>query len=211
MDFNVSTPTGQRQVTITLPKSGRVGVLTSGGLDSSVMLAMFLMTRKVENPNLPFIALNVKRGFGTERFSKAMIGKMEEHFDMEIPFEHVSLPPDTPHNLCLTTPIVPLLDLRFVSKVFSADTSNPAGFVHEQAPNRTPAADQHKFSRWELPFLHCDKSHIVQLMHQLDLGFVELLSHTCFAQDEYRCTTCFQCEERAWAYKTLGLTDHGDH
>lgn len=211
MDFHVSSPTGDRTIKIVLPKSGRIGILTSGGIDSSVMLAAILMTRKIENPDLPFIALNVKRGFGTERFSRAMISKMEEHLDMEIPFEHISLPEDTPHHECLTTPIVPLLNLGIITKVFSADTSNPANFVHEQAPNRTPARDQFKFSRWGLPFLNCDKSHVVSLMHQLDLGFVELMSHTCFAQDEYRCKVCFQCEERAWAYKTLNLTDHGEH
>lgn len=211
MIFDVSTPTGDRRIQITLPKSGRVGILTSGGIDSSVMLAMVLMTRKLENPDLPFVALNVKRGFGTERFSKVMISKMEEHFEMEIPFEHLDIAPDVPHYKCLTEPVVPLLDQGTITKVFSADTSNPTAFNHEQAPNRTPVSDQFKFRRWGLPFLHCDKSHVVALMHQLNLGFIETLSHTCFAQDEYRCKVCFQCEERAWAYKTLQLTDHGEH
>lgn len=211
MDFQISSPTGDRQISIALPQSGRIGILTSGGIDSSVMLALILTARKAENPTLPIIALNVKRGFGTERFSKAMIERMEEHFEMEIPFQYVQHPIDTLHHECLTRPIVPLLDLGIISKVYSADTSNPPEFEHEQAPNRTRVQDQFKFPRWNLPFLHCDKSHIVGLMHQLNVGFIEELSHTCFAQDEYRCKVCFQCEERAWAYKTLSLTDTGLH
>lgn len=211
MDFHISTPTGDRRIQITLPKTGRIGILTSGGIDSSVMLATILMTRKIENPDLPFVALNVKRGFGTERFTRVMIDKMEDYFDVQIPIQHLDIAADVPHFKCLTNPAVPLLDNGDVTKVFSADTSNPVGFVHEQAPNRTPVADQFKYQRWGLPFLHCDKSHVVALMHKMNFTFIETLSHTCFAQDEYRCRVCFQCEERAWAYKTLSLTDHGEH
>lgn len=211
MDFHVSTPTGDRKIQIILPQSGNICILASGGIDSSVLLSTILMARQAESPNLPFTVLNIKRGLGTEEFSRAMVNKLEDHFGVEIPFQYVDLDPSVHHSECLTNPIVPLLDRGDYTHCFNAETSNPAGFVHVGAPNRTPVKNQFKFKKWRMPFLHCDKTHIVQLMHQLNLSFIETMSHTCFAQARYRCKTCFQCEERAWAYKTLNLTDPGEH
>jgi hypothetical protein len=210
MDFSVETATGKRTISIVLPDRP-YGVLVSGGLDSSVLLSLILMTRAKENSTVPFTAFNIKRGVGTELFSEKMMWWTSVYFKQEFPFQHLELPPDTPHYDCLRIPGVSLLNGGKVACLFSADTSNPPGFVHHQAPERTPVEKQFSFPRWRLPFLHCDKSHIVQLMYDLRLTFIEHLSHTCFAQNIYRCGKCFQCMERAWAYSTTGNLDSGIH
>lgn len=210
MKFEVSTATGKRTINIELPTSP-YGVFVSGGIDSSILLCLILKTREVEKNTVPFMCYNVERGFGTEKFSEDMMMWISKFFQHPIPFKHVPLPVGTPHDQCLIAPSQLLFDSKEVSVVFSADTSNPPGFVHAQAPERTPVEQQHSFPRWRLPFLHCDKSHIVQLMYDLDATFIRDVSHTCFATDDYRCGTCFQCAERAWAFETVGQVDHGKY
>lgn len=208
MDFNVSSPTGDKIVKIDLPENGRIGILISGGLDSAVMTALILMARQVECPSLQVVALNVKRGFGTESFSKAMVEKMEEHFSIHLPLIHLDIPEGIDDHHSVYAAAAKLMDKRVVKKVFTADTQNPP-IDNPFAPNRNKIEDQNKFPRWGLPFIHLDKSHTVALMKQLNLNFIEEMSHTCFATDSLRCNACFQCEERAWAYQVLGLTDTG--
>jgi 7-cyano-7-deazaguanine synthase in queuosine biosynthesis len=211
MRFSVTTPTGARDIDIVLPHVGPYGVLVSGGIDSSVMLALILMARKQEQSDVPFTALNVKRGYGTEAFSAVMVNRMAQHFGVPIHYRNLDLPEGTPHHECLTTPVVPLLKLREYRMVFSGDTSNPPALEHAEAPNREPVENQDKYAGWKLPLLHCDKSHIVQLMYDLDLDFIADESHTCYAQNRLRCNVCFQCTERAWAFKMVGRPDTGQH
>jgi hypothetical protein len=208
MDFQTHTPTGVRTIRITIPREP-FGVLMSGGLDSSVMMCLILQTYLLEGSTVPFCAINVRRGFGTEVFFARMIDRISSLFQRQIDTISLPLPPGTADKDCLTVPAIPFLDNSPYKSVFSADTSNPEGVRVDQAPERTPVEKQFSFKRWHLPFLHCDKSHVVQLMYNLGLTFIETESHTCFASQDLRCGNCFQCQERAWAYKTLDLTDNG--
>lgn len=161
---------------------------------------------------MPFTAFNVMRGAGTERFSESMMMWVGKAFGEEIPFEHVPLPEGTPHYDSVRVPGLHLLDTGRVNFIFSGCTTNPPHLAdHEQAPKRTPLAEQHTYRRWKLPLLHCYKDHVVQLMYDLDLIFIRDVSHTCVAQDEYRCRNCFQCLERAWGFQNIGQVDHGKH
>lgn len=211
MDFNISTPTGDRTVTIGLPPL-HFGVMVSGGFDSSLMLALVLMTRRHQRIKAPFTAYNVRRGSGTEQFSKEMVQMLADRFGTSIDFEYLDLPPDTHHHVQVKHPIAKLMEQGKVLVTMLADTQNPPietpGWL---APDRLPVADQFKYKRWSWPFIHMDKTHTIALVRQLDLTFIETHSHTCTQQDSGRCGKCFQCQERAWGYRTLGLTDPGEH
>lgn len=211
MDFDISTPTGARTVRISLP-SLPYGVLVSGGFDSSLLLALVLMTRAQENHRVPMTAYNVRRGYGTEAFAEEIVRRLGLHFGVTIHLEHLPLPPETPHQESVMNPTVRLLDAGRIIKAFVADTTNPPiETPGSLQPVRLPVCDQFKYRRWALPFLHLDKSHTVGLVRQLGLTFIETHSHTCTRKEAFRCGQCFQCMERAWAYQTLGLTDPGEH
>ena len=211
MDFDISTPTGARTVNICLPPF-RYGVLVSGGFDSSLLLALILMARAEKKIKTPFTAYNVRRGCGTEKFSEEMVQMMEWYFSTSIQFEHLDMLPETPHEVQVRNSTVPLLNAGRIMTAICADTTNPPidtpGWL---APMRVSVEDQFKYKRWSLPLLHLDKSHTVGLVRKLGLHFIETHSHTCTQLDQYRCGKCFQCQERAWAYRTLGLTDLGQH
>jgi tRNA(Ile)-lysidine synthase TilS/MesJ len=209
MNFNVSTPTGDRVISIDIPQRP-YGVLVSGGVDSSLMLALILMAQREAGSKVRWCALNIKRGFGTEEFSEAVVRRMGEHFGVQIPFEHVNIKPDVHHSECLRAPILPLMNMGLFHRMFSADTTNPPVEI-EGSPVRVTLDEAAKYKTWSLPLLHCDKTHTVSLIRQLGLNFIETESHTCVAQDRYRCGVCFQCQERAWAYRVLGFTDPGVH
>lgn len=211
MIFNVNTLSGPRAIDIVLPDKP-YGVFVSGGVDSSVLLCLIMITRMAEGNKVPLTAFNIMRGAGTEKFSESMMMWINKMFYSDIQLEHVALPYGTPHYDCLRVPGLGLLNSRRVHFMFSGCTSNPPSLEnHEQAPTRAALDTQHTNPRWRLPFLHCYKDHIVQLMYDRNLQFIRDVSHTCFAQEEYRCGKCFQCMERAWAFENVGQVDYGKH
>lgn len=210
MDFHVTTPSGSRTVSINLPPLP-YGVMVSGGFDSSLLLALVMITRAAEGHLVPFTCFNIRRGGGTERFSRQVVDLMRLHFDRPIQLEHVDLPVGVPHSKSVPTPMVPILDSGRVCQIISGDTTNPPiATPGWQQPQREALEDQFKYKRWQMPMLHIDKSHTVALVRQLGLHFIEHYSHTCTEQDQWRCRQCFQCQERAWGYTSQGLIDPGE-
>jgi 7-cyano-7-deazaguanine synthase in queuosine biosynthesis len=59
------------------------------------------------------------------------------------------------------------------------------------------------------PFFDLYKTDIVQFA--IDCNAQELfnITHTCTEQQQGRCNNCWQCQERAWAFNKLNLTDTG--
>jgi 7-cyano-7-deazaguanine synthase in queuosine biosynthesis len=93
--------------------------------------------------------------------------------------------------------------------VIGADTTNPTVELPGLAPVRVPVEEQDKWQNYKLPFLHLDKSHTVQLAHDLGLDWLPKMTHTCTESPDIRCGQCWQCNERAWAFNLLGLEDTG--
>lgn len=211
MQFNVSSPSGDRTIDLNLPKSGRIAVLLSGGLDSAVMLSLILMAKQKENLDLNIIAINVMRGRGTEEFSESMLNAINSHFNEKIVLHHIKVPPNVDDATAILHSTAPLTNAPALFKnIFCGSTTNPP-IDHPGAPIRASVDKQHAFIKWRMPFLHCDKSHTVALMKHLGLDFIEELSHTCTETESLRCGECFQCTERAWAYSELGLIDKGKY
>lgn len=199
-------------VDIRLPKTDLpIGVLVSGGFDSAVLLHLILLTCKHEAPDAKIIVLNVRRGAGTEEFSEKITNEVcSSARTARLPVVHVDLDPGIHHSLQVLIPIRKLLADGVVGCVFSGDTSNPNVPLNDVVPPmRQSVKNQFINPQWPLPFLHLDKRHIVGLAADHGLSFVSTMSHSCTDCDEGRCGKCFQCQERAWAFKELGLVDGG--
>lgn len=212
MDFTVTTPQGTRTVSIKLPGM-HYGVLMSGGFDSALMLALILEARKQEQHKVPFTVYTVQRGMGAEEFAINMAGLMEEHFKVNLNMVFLGMPPGLPHNKEVGVPAASVVGAWLVGKMFSGATSNPPIDTGKWLAPTRPSLDAQKpgFKRWVYPMLHLDKSHTVAMVRERGYDFIETNSHTCTQLPKGRCGECFQCQERAWAYRTLGVTDPGEH
>ena len=87
--------------------------------------------------------------------------------------------------------------------------------------NKIPPADEFDyspFSVWPIrgdetvksvmPFKNLYKWQIIQLAERHGLQGLYDISHTCTEQVDSECGKCWQCQERAWAFKKLRITTH---
>lgn len=62
--------------------------------------------------------------------------------------------------------------------------------------------------RFVYPFKNLNKSHIVDLVYQLNQEELFNITHSCVYKQN-RCGMCNRCNERHWAFTKLGLVDPG--
>jgi 7-cyano-7-deazaguanine synthase in queuosine biosynthesis len=63
-------------------------------------------------------------------------------------------------------------------------------------------------SKLKLPFVDYKKTDIVETFIALGLTHLLEQTHSCGEPLDIPCGQCFNCRERAWAYRQLGLTTH---
>ena len=208
MQYTVTTPIGTKDITIEWPANfKKVAILVSGGFDSALLLWLYANLQIPEGCSL--LAVTTDRGRGAKEFAKNIVKLVSEQTGTRI--EHVILPvaPMTDHSIQVRGPVRQALDRKMFDCAICADTTNPDIELNGVAPNRLPVEEQHTKTQWRFPFLHVDKSYTVQLVNDLGLDWVMELSHTCTESSAYRCNTCWQCQERAWAFNQTNLIDIG--
>jgi len=63
--------------------------------------------------------------------------------------------------------------------------------------------------RIKLPFVDLYKTHIVDFMFELGIEDIMPITHSCTDLADTRCSKCWQCGERAWAFSKLLKEDTG--
>lgn len=195
MEYRVTTSTGARTITVQRP-SPQTAIWLSGGFDSTVLLHA-LCREKPEHIDV----YTVVRA-NAERFVKSAIQSVESYHVPICLNEIEALAGDAAYQI--NAPMNALLQAGHVTTIVTGVTSNPAELPN--GPRRPRVMEAH----YELPFLHCDKSHVVALADQLGiLDEVALSSHSCTERlhPNDRCGECWQCRERAWAFAVNELDD----
>jgi 7-cyano-7-deazaguanine synthase in queuosine biosynthesis len=60
-----------------------------------------------------------------------------------------------------------------------------------------------------MPFVKMYKDEILKIVFDNDQEELLKITHSCTEQKTGRCSQCFQCNERAWAFRQLDKTDPG--
>jgi 7-cyano-7-deazaguanine synthase in queuosine biosynthesis len=60
-----------------------------------------------------------------------------------------------------------------------------------------------------MPFIEMHKDEILKLVFDHRQEELLKLTHSCTEQKTGRCGRCFQCNERAWAFRQLDKLDAG--
>jgi 7-cyano-7-deazaguanine synthase in queuosine biosynthesis len=208
MQYTVTTSTGTKDVTVYWPKGvKRLGIMTSGGFDSALMLWMWAQYPVPEGCSL--VAVATDRGLGAKEFAQGIVDKVNELLGTRIELLVLPVSNSTRHQQQVNKPANIAMRKGMFDCVISADTTNPTVSLPGVEPQRVTIEQQFVYDNWQHPFLHMDKSHTVQLVHDLDLDWIPKMSHTCTETADIRCGQCWQCNERAWAFNLLGLEDTG--
>lgn len=191
----------------------KIGVYTSGGLDSAALLCLILTELRLTNrTEVPVICFTIKKSDGPTYYVPRLLQKVEEHFNVKL--THVNdIPNDPIPDLAGNIGVGPI---KFI-KDYAPNMITYMG-INRMAPDDIrPFKQQLKIdyghnkvnSMYTSPFLFMHKPQILDILYQL--GCEDLIQYTksCSALPIGACGQCYACEERAWGFHALGKTDPG--
>lgn len=181
----------------------KYGILLSGGLDSAVLL--YLIIR--DYPMIDIQPFTIPKHDGAILYADPVIDHFNKKFKLVIPKTIAVGDPNVYHRLQSKTAVKELFEKYTVDRLFIAINQNPPELADlPGAPQRDQKSDNPKIL---FPFVDLYKNDILKIMideDQLDLADI---THSCTEQQIGRCDRCWQCTERAWAFKQLDLLDTG--
>lgn len=194
-----------KNVNIKMPSNQSIGVMISGGADSS-LLYWFLLRENIYNHlGNKIIPFCVDRPNGSINHSARVIKYLEKHFQINLPELTIVGDATLHHSRHIHSGLADIKNIYGIDTVYVGGTQNPpAGLLSGEYPFRSI---NHK--RFDInPFLHCDKRHIIFLYIQFKLLELLDITHSCGSWKEGKCLDCFSCNERAWAISEV-MKFHG--
>lgn len=176
-----------------------IGLFISGGFDSSILAYIVFKYVHENNLNKKITIYVVPRHddslIHAERVCKSVSCNLL--YDFQIVGN-----PNLIHNLQVWSGISEASKNKDI--LYIADTKNPEAIPN--GPNRPSSYAANQFH----PFLNYNKTLTIQLAQHFNvLELISSISHTCTENPLMRCDKCWQCQERAWAFKFLDLQDVG--
>ncbi len=175
------------------PTLEKVGLLFSGGMDSTLVLYMLLEEKRIKGLNTEihcFTANQLGR-----RVHSVNVLKLPEFAGKCI--HHQDVPNDTPEGI---RPM--LLDLIEGGWTMYTGTNAPPV---ENIGGRYPARKYNDPLPPTLfnPFRYVFKHHILEAYSVLGIEHIVPVTHSCTEIEYGECGGCFACLERKWAYDKL--------
>ena len=175
----------------------RVGIFLSGGMDSALLL--YLVAQKTPSCIQPF---TVPKHDGAATYVQPIIDWVVNKTNSCIHSPVVLGNPDLPHEMILGDAINRVVRHNLCDSFYIGDNSYP----EDELPGG-PKRVQMKSERAIYPFFHLTKIDILKLYMEHDVMDLLPLTHTCTERAIGRCRQCWQCRERAWAFRKCGIQD----
>ena len=181
----------------------KIGVLFSGGIDSTVLLCLLQLQRKIKNfeitafniENTNLYEVNCRKIINLPFFSG--IKFIEKVYNAEI------------FDGNIKTGIIEVLNKEDLDLVYIGINKNP-DITHPNKPVRRTKAELQIAKKLCYPFIDLTKDEVLKLFYGIDeLKNSNLLEHThsCTSHTTRQCGECFQCAERSWAFDKIGQID----
>lgn len=200
-------------VKIDIDPEKRIGVLLSGGMDSAIMLFLILSDITQRDLDVDLTVYNVPNiNDDAAIHSRQVVNYLEKYFNTEIKLINIGVGTATPLQL-IKEPARQLLENKIVDVLYSGQNQFPeearswhsykaaAGHFARKNPDNADT-DTVKY-----PFIRLHKNHILEIYRQFNLLELAVITHSCTTKTQDKCNNCLWCEERAWAFTKLGLTD----
>lgn len=180
-----------------------VGILLSGGLDSTLLL--ILLQLESEKKNFKMTAFNVENNNGYEVHCRQILSHPF--------FKTVQFVPNVPNSNdysgIIRDGIAHVLKQEHLDLVYLGINKNP-DFFHEGKPVRRTAEELAVYKKLRYPFLNLQKDRIVEIFCQIEDNLklnILKLTHSCTEKASGQCGHCFQCVERKWAFEKNNRVD----
>lgn len=204
MNIICGPDTDKRNIRINLPQEkSKIGVLISGGIDSAILYYILLLENKLRNNPHEILPISIMRAEGSEYFSKLVVASINEKFKLPNIEATIVGDPTLPDDQQVKSGVDDALELGF-NLVY-------AGVIEQQEEHMIgwipPPSGETK--RFKTPFKNINKTHIIELVTKFKQEDLFYITHTCNVYKVGRCHRCNGCNERAWGFEQLGLTDPG--
>lgn len=184
----------------------KYGIMLSGGLDSAVLMYLILKEFVLQGhaPNLqPF---TIAKSDGASLYVGNIVQYMRQAFTIDLPDPIIVGNPTVHHSKQGISAVIEIrAKHRYIDKLFFGSNQIPPDELPGTAPKRL--VDNTGFII--MPFWNFYKTEIINLALQNNIQELFNITHSCTEQQIGRCNQCWQCNERAWAFKELSLLDTG--
>ncbi len=183
----------------------RIAILYSGGADSTLLyylVATYLIKQR-NDTQLDLLIVD-RHNKPIERAVNLYNTVKEKINDQSSQLKIITVPNDTPSHLQVIKTVEQEQDnydvILWGVNQYPDDTTI--------RPQRAFTVDFDRYSdhpKLKLPFANLKKSNIIEMFVELGLEDILHSTHSCGRPGLIPCGECFNCRERIWAYKKLGL------
>lgn len=184
----------------------RLALLYSGGADSTLLyyLTYRSIVEKHPEKSLELILLDRYNKPVERALSLYEIFRREISDNISV-LRFLKLPESIPNNL----KIIEAAKLLDHDAVLWAVNQYPDDISIRPKTEYTVNFDRYKaHDKLKIPFADYKKSDVIETFIDLGLNHILERTHSCGEPGDIPCGLCFNCRERTWAYRQLGLTPH---
>jgi hypothetical protein len=179
------------------------GIMLSGGLDSAILLYLLIN----QDPTIKIQPFTINKTDGASKYANPLIDHFNKKFSLSIPKTIYVGNPAVHHRSQSTTAVIDIFNNFPVDQLFIGINQNPPELTNlPGAPQRDKKS---KDPRIIFPFVDLYKTDIIKIMIEHGQEDLMGITHSCTEQKDGRCNQCWQCTERAWAFKKLAKEDIG--
>jgi 7-cyano-7-deazaguanine synthase in queuosine biosynthesis len=181
----------------------KYAIMLSGGFDSAVLLDML-----IENGYTDLQPFTIPKIDGSHQHAIQVIKFFNNKYNLNIP-DTILVGDITVHHRQMSATAGLEIKEKHSDKcdiLFNALNQVHPDLLDGRHPDRTRSEPS---ERVKLPFIDLYKTHIVDFMFERNLEDIMTITHSCTDLPDTRCNKCWQCGERAWAFKQLLKEDRG--
>ena len=189
-----------RTLNIELPTKKRIGVMVSGGIDSTLMYYLLLYLKKSQQTDHYIRPLMVPRREGSTIFAKPMVNHVHRLLDLPESYPTSVGTNEVPEPEQVESGVVDAfkfikIDIIYIGAIYI----RPEHLINLERPV-TIETDEVKF-----PLLGLEKSHVIDLFYKLGIENILQYTHSCIMNQELPCGICHGCAERIWGFNELNI------
>ena len=198
-----------------MKKVNRIGLYLSGGLDSAALLCMILTElQSINKLDTPITCFTINKTDCFNKYSKDVLCEVQKHFNINH-IEHVIINNDQVTNEWLNprNEIGPNV-IKYVASYhkhmavyMACNRMAPENYIKYTTPMLTNHGHRINSDHYCLPFLFLHKPQMLDVFFKLGVEHIIPYCHSCVIQEVGQCGKCYSCEERAWGFEMMNISD----
>jgi 7-cyano-7-deazaguanine synthase in queuosine biosynthesis len=192
---------------VPLINNKKYAVMLSGGLDSSTLCCLLVENIQQKKLDIELQPFSIPKKDESHLRVKRILDFVNERYGVRLADPILVGDPTLYHAEIGRSAVIDIHENypQYHAIIFGSNRVPDIRFNDRDGPRRYPQETEYI----RQPFLTMLKPEILDLVESHGLQKLYELSHSCTDLTNTRCNRCWQCGERAWAFKERGLVDTG--